>query len=274
MGHNLCGLRKKPTGSNRWSHHRLTGLQTCYNPGMHKSGDCTSKCRITCLHGKRCLRRCGEPCVFQCKESCGAKCKHQACNLRCDQQCTQKACEEDCEKQCQDCVRGCKGVCGEPCPPCPCKSPFQCPISLAWIDVSSEKRIYQLPDCKCLFELPALDGFVASQRDIGDGRILRCPKCHHPICRSIRYAAESRQLFLASVLNAEVAINQRLPIIRVVELEAAAERGAIRANWYQCPNGHPYFVGACGVPRETGQCIDCGKRIGADLRDNLIRYYI
>ena len=72
-------------------------------------------------------------------------------------------------------------------------------------------------------------------------------------------------------MNPAVAAEERLPVLRAVEREAAGERGALRSHWYQCDNGHPYFVGACGVPREAGRCVDCGRRIGGD-RGRLILF--
>ncbi|KAI6647030.1 E3 ubiquitin-protein ligase [Oopsacas minuta] len=35
-------------------------------------------------------------------------------------------------------------------------------------------------------------------------------------------------------------------------------------NWYQCPNGHPYFIGYCGEAQEEFTCADCGRRVGGN----------
>ncbi|XP_043084874.1 E3 ubiquitin-protein ligase rnf213-alpha-like isoform X2 [Puntigrus tetrazona] len=33
-------------------------------------------------------------------------------------------------------------------------------------------------------------------------------------------------------------------------------------KWYTCPNGHPCVVDACGLPMESGRCIECNAVIG------------
>lgn len=38
--------------------------------------------------------------------------------------------------------------------------------------------------------------------------------------------------------------------------------GGWSSNWYECPNGHPYFIGECGGAMELGRCIECGEQIG------------
>lgn len=38
--------------------------------------------------------------------------------------------------------------------------------------------------------------------------------------------------------------------------------GSWSSHWFQCPNGHPYFIGECGGAMEEGTCPDCGARVG------------
>lgn len=38
--------------------------------------------------------------------------------------------------------------------------------------------------------------------------------------------------------------------------------GPWSGHWYECPNGHPYFIGECGGAMETATCLDCGEQIG------------
>ena len=38
--------------------------------------------------------------------------------------------------------------------------------------------------------------------------------------------------------------------------------GSWQAHWYQCPNGHPYFIGECGGAMQTSRCIECGETVG------------
>jgi hypothetical protein len=34
------------------------------------------------------------------------------------------------------------------------------------------------------------------------------------------------------------------------------------SHWYQCPNGHPYFIGECGGAMQESTCNECGESIG------------
>ena len=34
------------------------------------------------------------------------------------------------------------------------------------------------------------------------------------------------------------------------------------SHWYECPNGHSYFIGECGGAMEESRCPDCGARVG------------
>ncbi|CAG5084783.1 Oidioi.mRNA.OKI2018_I69.PAR.g10735.t1.cds [Oikopleura dioica] len=47
----------------------------------------------------------------------------------------------------------------------------------------------------------------------------------------------------------------------VAKAIAAAERGMRGGHWFECPNGHPYFIGECGGAMENAVC-PCGARIG------------
>ncbi|KAI6655776.1 E3 ubiquitin-protein ligase [Oopsacas minuta] len=33
-------------------------------------------------------------------------------------------------------------------------------------------------------------------------------------------------------------------------------------KWYECPNGHPYFIGNCGRPWVVSTCRECGSQVG------------
>ena len=33
-------------------------------------------------------------------------------------------------------------------------------------------------------------------------------------------------------------------------------------KWYQCPNGHAYTIGECGLPMEESICPECKEKIG------------
>jgi len=34
------------------------------------------------------------------------------------------------------------------------------------------------------------------------------------------------------------------------------------SHWYQCPNGHPYFIGECGGAMQESRCLECGQPVG------------
>ena len=38
--------------------------------------------------------------------------------------------------------------------------------------------------------------------------------------------------------------------------------GSWNSHWYQCPNGHPYFIGECGQAMQESRCIECGEPVG------------
>jgi hypothetical protein len=40
--------------------------------------------------------------------------------------------------------------------------------------------------------------------------------------------------------------------------------GSWSSHWYECPNGHPYFIGHCGQAMETSHCIECGEPVGGN----------
>ena len=42
-------------------------------------------------------------------------------------------------------------------------------------------------------------------------------------------------------------------------------------HWYQCPNGHPYFIGHCVQAMEEYTCIECGEKVdGGNHRDDKV----
>lgn len=37
---------------------------------------------------------------------------------------------------------------------------------------------------------------------------------------------------------------------------------AANEHWYECPNGHPYFIGECSMAMQTSTCPECGEQVG------------
>ena len=38
--------------------------------------------------------------------------------------------------------------------------------------------------------------------------------------------------------------------------------GGYSSHWFECSNGHPYFIGECGGAAQVSICIECGVAIG------------
>lgn len=38
--------------------------------------------------------------------------------------------------------------------------------------------------------------------------------------------------------------------------------GGSDSHWFECPNGHPYFIGECGGAMQSSRCIECGATVG------------
>ena len=38
--------------------------------------------------------------------------------------------------------------------------------------------------------------------------------------------------------------------------------GSWSDHWFECPNGHPYFIGECGGAMQESRCIECGAAVG------------
>ena len=53
---------------------------------------------------------------------------------------------------------------------------------------------------------------------------------------------------------------ERAAVIAAMGAEYAAGYG--RGHWYECPNGHEYFIGNCGAAVTSGNCIECGLPVG------------
>lgn len=46
--------------------------------------------------------------------------------------------------------------------------------------------------------------------------------------------------------------------------------GSAASHWYECPNGHPYFIGECGGAMQTATCPECGERVGGQNHQLLL----
>jgi hypothetical protein len=78
---------------------------------------------------------------------------------------------------------------------------------------------------------------------------------------------------LADLANEAIEIKRALvdrtsEISQVMKAIANAEAGGYNYgtswsdHWYQCPNGHPYFIGDCGGAMVRSICPECGEAVG------------
>ncbi len=255
---NLCGVGLK-CGHNC--------NKTCSSKHQHDA-PCQQRCSQVCLHGRKCKLPCWAPCL-PCKKPCPIKCKHSSCSKTCGDYvgCEMpRGCIEPCSKTCDKCGTQCIGLCSHECPPCPFCQPFSCPISLHdFVDLNH--RAYKLVDCGCSFDLDSLDQYVQVLTKMKDNlSILTCPVCHVPIQNSFRYGTEIRTLLYKNVPEkagySKISIDD---LQMVVGTMSATDKSHVHRNhWFQCPAGHPFYVGDCGMPREAGWCVECHAKIGSE----------
>lgn len=72
-------------------------------------------------------------------------------------------------------------------------------------------------------------------------------------------AAEAREL----KKKAEDTTQEVAEVVKAMGVIAGYNYGTSwSSHWYECPNGHPYFIGECGGAMEQAQCIECGAVVG------------
>ncbi|XP_027055365.1 E3 ubiquitin-protein ligase RNF213-like isoform X2 [Pocillopora damicornis] len=62
--------------------------------------------------------------------------------------------------------------------------------------------------------------------------------------------------------NPVALMNAYLPTMPDDNLQEAMTGISETGSWYQCPRGHPYYVGNCGRPTEMRTCPECNVNIG------------
>lgn len=72
---------------------------------------------------------------------------------------------------------------------------------------------------------------------------------------------------LKQELSEEMLAQKRVETIRAVVAAMGKGGGydyggSASSHWYECPNGHPYFIGECGGAMQEATCIECGERVG------------
>ncbi|KAG2378936.1 hypothetical protein C9374_007574 [Naegleria lovaniensis] len=242
---------------------------TCSTP----CSKCEETCVFKCFHKVKCELSCHEMC-YPCKEACPIRCSHRQCSNLCSEPCDIEPCNERCPNKCLQCGTPCMGLCGEPCPPCMhCAAlngeVWQCPISfMNFEDLTTDERVYYLPECGHIFELESMDNCVRTFFETEQGisiKYLSCPCCRTPIFTAPRYQKSikecvKRMEHLKYIIykKEEEEKQARKDAIRIV----SAEAGYASGHWFCCENGHPYFIGECGGAMQQSVCVDCGAPVG------------
>lgn len=65
----------------------------------------------------------------------------------------------------------------------------------------------------------------------------------------------------------EAILNEKKRIAEIMAAVSLAESGynygtSWSSHWFQCPNGHPYYIGECGGAMQESVCIECGEPTG------------
>jgi hypothetical protein len=68
---------------------------------------------------------------------------------------------------------------------------------------------------------------------------------------------------LQNKLSREMTIDALREVMRAVrDVDGYDYGGSASAHWYECPNGHPYFIGDCGGAMQMARCLECRAPIG------------
>uniref|UniRef100_A0A7S1PFG7 RZ-type domain-containing protein n=1 Tax=Percolomonas cosmopolitus TaxID=63605 RepID=A0A7S1PFG7_9EUKA len=268
----ICGTCTSRGQCEEKCSHKCTAVLICNHKcsGKHSCdtacGQCTKPCSRKCPHGVCPTSCCSEICT-PCVEPCKIECKHFRCSKRCCEPCDRKRCDKRCDKKLK-CKHRCMGVCGEKCPPCPkCDTDFfnnwKCPLSLLEKDDLTPKDLLFKLGCRHVVLVDYLDQHMLKTLD-KDGHLVVQQKCC-PQCRQVIQLADAPRY--EKVIRTHCL---KIDDIKRKILDRRMRQGAIEAvqqgygagRWFQCANGHPYFIGECGGAMEESNCADCGCRVG------------
>lgn len=71
-----------------------------------------------------------------------------------------------------------------------------------------------------------------------------------------------KQIAIARHLKEQIANSVNLrEVVAAMDGGYSGNNGA-SGHWYECTNGHPYYIGECGRAMQTSFCIECGEEIG------------
>jgi hypothetical protein len=63
-------------------------------------------------------------------------------------------------------------------------------------------------------------------------------------------------------LEESVKRNARLVFRAMSSIGGYNYGGSASSHWYECPNGHAYFIGECGGAMQESRCSECGAPVG------------
>lgn len=178
---------------NKKCKHILVCSHMCSEPCTRDCPPCNRLCQNRCVHSV-CKKSCGQACA-PCTEPCAWQCPHQRCSKLCHEPCDRPPCDQPCDKR-LPCGHPCIGLCGDPCPN-KCRECNHDEVSEIFFGTEDEPdaRFIQLEHCKHLFEVSAMDTYMAQDEDQKahlDQLVIKlkeCPKCRAPIRRNLRYGA-------------------------------------------------------------------------------------
>jgi hypothetical protein len=61
-------------------------------------------------------------------------------------------------------------------------------------------------------------------------------------------------------------------VVRAMSIDGYNYGTSASSHWYECPNGHPYFIGDCGRAMQESTCNECSAQIGGILHQLLATY--
>ncbi|GIQ83739.1 hypothetical protein KIPB_005105 [Kipferlia bialata] len=257
---------------------------------------CNAECELsTCSHGA-CPAPCSRDCP-PCDEPCTLHCEHSSCGKRCHEDCDREPCERRCGKNIPGCGCRCRGLCGEPCPPCPVhnKAAYEGQVSfltmtplLEECEEYPEELLYYIPTCRHVFMVEELDQALGVREDniLASEEMNVTVTCPADSCRTLLNIANAPryQRLIREVISRNNEIKAALaeaaaqPTSEVEEEEAVVteltERekkeignamggsNAQAGHWYKHDCGYLYYIGDCGGATVQTVCPNCFGTLG------------
>lgn len=156
----------------------------CDYPCTEFCPPCTKQCSWVCSHGRKCTKKCFEPCEIRCTDRCRFTCQHEKCEEDCTEPCTSSPCDKECTKR-LNCGHVCRSFCGERCVCVDCNGKrVRNQIGQKFDD---NTVFFQLPNCKCIFEVKELDRHMRKPVTSLRGDLSkRCPSCNKIVSSDVR----------------------------------------------------------------------------------------